>query len=301
VTAVVVTHDRRSLAGDLVRSLIADEGFAPEKIIVVVSGEGGLDDPGLEASVRLVTLAHNEGPGGGFRTGLQLAHADPEAEWVYLCEDDVGLVGLPAPRVDALLALLQHSELTETVGAVVAYGRRFDGRGHAGNVVPEPTAAPLVPVDVAAWGATLVSRRVLDRGVLPSAEWFFGFEDFDFFCRVREAGLGVLVDSEAARKVEQYQSSAGRAAAVADARPTDAEEPWREYYVARNYFHLARAHGSARWVGWHLLYSVRRMQLAPSNAARRATLHGLVDGMRGRVGAHPAYLRAAGDRSRIPA
>jgi len=26
---------------------------------------------------------------------------------------------------------------------------------------------------------------VFDAGVLPDPEWFFGLEDFDFFCRVR--------------------------------------------------------------------------------------------------------------------
>jgi len=40
---------------------------------------------------------------------------------------------------------------------VVAYGRSFVGRGaHTVNVVP--AEAEFVPVDVACWGATLVSR-----------------------------------------------------------------------------------------------------------------------------------------------
>ena len=45
--------------------------------------------------------------------------------------------------------------------AVVAYGRSFVGRGaHTVNVVPP--AAGFATVDVACWGATLVSRRVVD-------------------------------------------------------------------------------------------------------------------------------------------
>jgi hypothetical protein len=65
--------------------------------------------------------------------------------------------------------------------------------------------------------------------------------------------------------------------------------------VARNYFHLARAHGSARWLAWHVAYSARRLQLAPNNAERKATLHGLVDGLRGRWGPHPRYTRQTGE------
>jgi hypothetical protein len=294
VTAVVVTHRRPRLAGDLVRSLIHDEGFRPQQVVVVVSGEGGLDDAGLEDSVRMVRLATNVGPGAGFREGLRRAF-DGSVEWAYLCEDDVVLSGLPVPRVASLLeAVRRRSPTSMPVGAVVAYGRRFDRRGHASNVVPPAGGPRLVPVDVAAWGATLVHRAVVERGVLPDPEWYFGYEDFDFFCRVREAGLAVLVDAESARAVAATQTSRGREEAIAGARPTDGDESWRAYYVARNFFLLARAHGSVRWVGWHLAYSGRRLQLAGSGAERSAIVHGLIDGARGRRGAHARYGRDVG-------
>ncbi len=110
-------------------------------------------------------------------------------------------------RVEAL------PEETSPVGAAVAYGRTFVGRGaHTENLVPRPARpAGSLPVDVACWGATLLSRSVVDAGVLPDPEWFFGLEDFDFFCRVREAGFEVLVDDEAARRVADQQTSAGPA------------------------------------------------------------------------------------------
>jgi GT2 family glycosyltransferase len=297
VTAVVLTHRRPRLAGNVVRSLLAGERFSPERVIVVVSGEGGLDDGALEDSVRMVRLSSNLGPAGGFRTGLEAAFADDRTQWAYLCEDDVGLFNLPAPRVASVLERLGQFEHggPEATGAVVAYGRRFTGRGHSVNVVPGPEDPSFVPVDVAAWGATLVSRHVLERGVLPDTEWFFGYEDFDFFCRVRAAGLRVLLDCDAARAVAHDQTDTGRTVALAAARPVDSEEPWRAYYVARNFFHLARAHGSFSWQAWHLAYSARRMQLAGSNAERRATVHGLVDGVRGRRGRHPRYSRSTGE------
>jgi GT2 family glycosyltransferase len=248
--------------------------------------------------VRTIRLPANVGPAGGFRAGLEAAFDDGTTDWAYLCEDDVGLFDLPTPRVSAVLQKLgqEFARAPQTVGAVVAYGRRFVGRGHSVNVVPEPADPPFVPVDVAAWGATLVSRAVVDRGVLPATEWFFGFEDFDFFCRVRASGLSVLLDSESARAAASVQTSHGRQAALSTDRPDDAEEPWRAYYVARNYFHLARAHGSGSWLAWHLAYSARRLQVASSNAERRAMVHGLWDGVRGRWGPHPRYLRTTGER-----
>jgi len=51
VTAVVLTYRRPRLASDVVRSLLEVEGFGSERIVVVVNGDGGLDDPDLEDAI----------------------------------------------------------------------------------------------------------------------------------------------------------------------------------------------------------------------------------------------------------
>jgi GT2 family glycosyltransferase len=305
VTAVVLTHMRPRLAGDVTRSLVRVEGLPPERVIVVVNGEGGLDDPSLEAQVRMVRLGHNTGPAGGFHAGLVEAFADPTTNWAYLCEDDVGLFDLPSPRLAALLSRIDDLAPDQLrVGAVVAYGRHFVGRGsHTVNTVPAAgSPAGLSPVDVACWGATLISRSVVDAGVLPDPEWFFGLEDFDFFCRVREAGFAVLVDDVAARTVAVNQTDQGRDEAFRGHRPTDRDEAWRAYYHSRNSFALARRHGRPSWYAWHLAYSVRQLQKAHGPAHRSAILHGLWDGARGRTGQNTRYGRRQGeiDTSRRP-
>lgn len=298
VTAVVLTYRRPRLAGDVVRSLLEVEGVAPDRVVVVVNGEGGLDDPDLESKVRMVRLARNTGPAGGFRAGLVEASADPRTEWIYLCEDDVGLFDLPAPRLTDLMERIDAPGRDQrAVGAVVAYGRKFVGRGtHTLNVVPpEGSPGELTPVDVACWGATLVSRRVVEAGVLPDPDWFFGLEDFDFFCRVREAGFDVLVDDLAARQVASQQTNRGREQAIGRHRPTDQAEPWRAYYHARNSFALARQHGHPTWYAWHLAYSARRLQTATNRAERTAIVRGLWDGALGRMGENRRYGRAVGE------
>jgi len=294
VAAVVVTYRRPRLAGDVVRALLDIEAFDPAHVHVVVNADGGLDDPALEDRVVMHRLPENLGPAGGFRHGLVEAFSDPTIEWAYLCEDDVGLFDLPAPRVAAVLAKESRPGDDVPVGAVVAYGRRFTAHGgHTVNAVSP--ADDLVSVDVACWGATLVSRAVVDAGVLPDPAWFFGYEDFDFFCRVRDAGFAVMVDAISARAVADQQTSQGRADALAPHRPVDADEAWRAYYVARNYFTFARRHGTPSWHLWHLAYSVRRLQLARTAAERRAYLHGLWDGIWGRLGVNPRYLSRRGE------
>jgi GT2 family glycosyltransferase len=296
--AVVLTHMRPGLAGQVTRSLIDSEGLRPDQIIVVVNGVGGLDDPVLESKVRLVRLATNTGPAGGFRAGMIEAFADPSTRWAYLCEDDVGLFDLPEGRLADLVARVEALPVgTAPVGATVAYGRTFVGRGtHTVNLVPPPgSPRGFTPVDVACWGATLLSRSVVDAGVLPDPEWFFGLEDFDFFCRVREAGFELLVDDEAARRVAGQQTSAGRQAALRHRRPDDGAEAWRSYYHARNSFALIRRHGKPSWYGWQLAYSARQLQGAGGRPGRSAIAHGLLDGVLGRMGENPRYARRVGE------
>jgi len=301
VTAVVLTHRRPRLATAVVRSLIEREGLPPDRVVVVVNGSGGLDDAALESSVRLVRLSRNLGPAGGFGAGMKAAFADPSVYWAYLCEDDVGLFSLPSPRLADVMGRAEcRGRLPgRPVGAVVAYGRRFVGRGsHTVNLVP-PVGNPyeLVPVDVASWGATLLARPVFDAGIIPDPEWFFGLEDFDFFCRVRQGGFDVLVDAVSARAVADQQTSAGRAGALRPHRPTDERETWRSYYHARNSVLLARRHGRPSWHMWHVAYSARYLQKATGNVERKAILHGLWDGVRGRVGENPDYGRTVGELS----
>lgn len=289
---------RPRLATELVRALLTEEGLAPDQIVVVVNGSGGLEDSEISAKVRMLRLQRNLGPAGGFRAGLEEAFSDRAARWAYLCEDDVGLFSLPQSRVaDVLRRVEALAGRPREVGAVVAYGRRFVGRGaHTENVVP-PEAPPsdLEPVDVACWGATLISRRTFDRGILPDPSWFFGLEDFDFFCRVREAGLSVLVDGRAARAVAREQTASGRESAFRAERPTDADEPWRAYYHARNSMELIRRHGRPSWYGWHVAYTARSLQLAHSTEERHAILHGAWDGLRRRLGENPRYSRRLGE------
>jgi hypothetical protein len=298
VTAVVLTHMRPRLADEVTRSLLEVEGFDPDRVVVVVNGVGGLDDASLEAKVRMVRLPFNAGPAGGFRAGLLEAFSDPEVRWAYLCEDDVSLFTLPTPRVAGLLHRIGELDLDRRkIGAVVAYGRRFVGRGaHTVNVVPQPGAKDdLTPVDVACWGATLVGREVVDREVLPDPEWFFGLEDFDFFCRVREAGFDVLVDDVAARQVADQQTDEGREQALGARRPTDDSEAWRRYYHERNSMALVRRHGRPSWYAWQAAYFARHLQRATGRAERAAIVHGLWDGLLGRMGENPRYARSVGE------
>lgn len=299
VVAVVLTHARPRLAELTVRMLIDVEAFTPKDIILVINGEGGLEDPELEASIDCVRLANNIGPAGGFRAGIERALSQQRADWIYVCEDDVALLQLDRPLVRDLVARVEalHAPSPADVAAVVAYGRQLD-LGSGRTAPHDPGSADFVETDCAAWGCTLLNQHALrDLDVLPDSEMFFGYEDIDFFLRIGSVGGTVLLDGITARDAAAQVSPKGRTDQFRGERPDDSDEQaWRHYYAARNFFVLRRRYGRARWTVTHIALSVRRWQLARFGlAVGRAILDGLIDGLRGKQGQDPRYLRAVGE------
>ena len=298
VAAIVVTHRRPRLATQVVRSLLEEERLAPGQVFVIVNGEGGLDDPEIADSIHVIRLPRNLGPAGGFRTGMKAAAAVGSYEWYYLCEDDIGLFDLPVPRLRGLLAQLASFESQPRslpVGAVVAYGRDLHPRSGHTTVHTVSDREGFDKVDAASWGASLIHAKVVAAGVVPRDDYFFGYEDFDFFYRLRRAGFLLLLDRRAAANVASQMSLAGRDSAFMGKRPLDVDEPWRAFYVSRNYFLLAREHGSPSWIAAHLCYSIRRLQLAVSRDERHAILRGVLAGVLGRRGEDRRFVRQQGE------
>ena len=296
VTALVLTFRRPRLATQTVRWLVQDEGLAPADVVLVVNGDGGLDDAGLQAEIEVLRLPENLGPAGGFARGLRHVLATRDAPWVYLCEDDVALYELPTPRTGRLIAEAERLERSSgaRIGAVVAYGRDVDQRN--GRTLPHEVVGPdpLEEIGMGQWGATLLSRRVLDAGVFPDESMFWGWEDLDFFLSARRAGFRVVVDTAGALAVHGAVTRPARTT-WKGVRPSRKQEPWTRYYAARNFFPLARRHGDWRWMARHTAASAHRFQLAATGHERAAIVRGFLDGVRGRAGKRPSFVRSVGE------
>lgn len=295
VVALVLTYRRPRLASETVRWLVEDEGIPASDVVLVVNGDGGLDDAALEERIEVLRLPENLGPAGGFARGLRHVQQTRDVDWIYLCEDDIGLYRLPTPRTRRVIDEAAAAEDADgrPVGAVVAYGRDVDPR--TGHTLPhrEFGPLPLEEIDMGQWGATLLSRRVLEAGVFPDESMFWGYEDLEFFLRARGAGFRILVDTECARAVNHKVTRPSRT--WQRRRPNRRQEPWTGYYAARNFFVLARRHGTWHWTVRHAATSAHRMSRATSGRARVAIARGFVDGLRGRTGKHPSFVRDVGE------
>lgn len=299
-TAVVVTYRRPGLASRVVRGLLVDEKLPGSQVILVINGEGGLDDAELEAAVTVLRLADNIGPAGGFAWGFRVAHDRCDMPWIYACEDDAVLEGFPSSRLGNLVERVETYERVSPgppIGVVGTFGWDIDprtGRTWRHRVDPPESQVRLAEVDFVGWGGyTLVSAKVLDAGIFPDEALFWGAEDLDFCLRVQRAGFRVLMDLAA--HVDRASRSPQPPLMPRRSRPGRDEEPWCSYYMARNGFLLRRRFGNVRWTAVHLLKSARRFQLAPTRAHRTAIIRGLVDGFVGKTGKHPAFVRQIGE------
>ena len=148
------------------------------------------------------------------------------------------------------------------------------GRTH--RLEASSSGARLQEADFGPWWGALLSRRVVDEGVLPDENMFWWAEDLEFWVRVRAAGFRVLVD-RVSHEAARHKASSG--------------EPWCGYYMARNQFYLRRRHGNIRWTILHVFKTARRFQLAPSRTHRVAILRGFADGLLGRTGRNTEFSR----------
>ena len=102
--AVVLTYRRPQGASEVVLDLLENEALEPDQVVLVVNGDGGLNDPELEKAIRVISLPYNAGPAGAFAHAMRYVRDRSEARWVYLCEDDQkGYHGLPSPRLRSLI------------------------------------------------------------------------------------------------------------------------------------------------------------------------------------------------------
>jgi GT2 family glycosyltransferase len=281
VVAFVLTYRRPQWASQVVSDLLGSEGLDPRQVVLVVNGEGGLDDPELEKSIRVLALPQNVGPAGAFGQAMKYARDFSPAPWIYLCEDDQAAYHrLPSPRLRNLIDEVERFERDVPglpVGVVLASGRNMDmqtGRTHPLRVAS--SGARLQEADFGPWWGALVSRRVVDEGLYPDENMFWWAEDLEFWLRVRAAGFRVLFD-RVTHKAARNKASSG--------------EPWCSYYMARNQFYLRRRYGTFRWTILHTLKTARRFQLAPSKAHRVAIVRGFADGLLGRSGRNTQFSR----------
>ena len=188
----------------------------------------------LDSRIKYLRMGYNAGPAGAAAKGLELCTKDG-ADWIYWGDDND-----PPFRSDCFEKLLSISDEHPFCGVLGAVGHFFDRKK---GVIKRIQTRLLekkdwVEVDSIAGGmCMLVSKELVNGGVYPDKDLFFGFEELDFCLKAARKGFSLVVNCEL---FLDARNQSGR---------LDFERPAyqikknlnREYYSLRNLLYISNS------------------------------------------------------------
>ena len=274
------------------------------RVCVVINGADsatlewlqGREEAGLVH--RLITAPRNQGLGWAHNQGVAEARAAGMSHVLLLDQDSVldphGVARLleaerelldSGIRPGAVAAEFRDSRTGVRYSFLQWTGWRFRKVRHRER--------SLLPVDHAISSGSLIPLAVLDAVGDLREDFFIDYVDVEWCHRARHGGYPVfgltvpLVDHQLGRGVRRLPFGV----AMLPLHPA-----WRVYYIFRNALLLYRApHVSRRWALQHFRRLCAKgcaiLALCPGRRRyARAIAGGLVDGLRGRAGATPAFM-----------
>lgn len=232
----IMTYERPTVLANTIAKVFA-QSIAPEKLLIVDNSESESSKKLIETmnDLRLeyTRIGYNSGPAGAASVGLQRL-ASEGYHWIYWGDDDdppqdegtfenqlnlalqvpnvgiVGEVGVDFNKYTGRTSSFKNSELKQVMDAYAIAGNR----------------------------QMIINRKVLDQGVLPTAELFFGFEELDFCLKVKRAGFRIIFDGEKIKAGRARQGNYHPNYKWRGDRVQRDENLWRQYYSSRNMLHI---------------------------------------------------------------
>lgn len=294
LVAVVVTHDRLAkLRVTLARLLAASPADLDAVVVVDNASRDGTgawlaeqEDPRL----CVLTQTANLGGAGGFETGMRLASARFDPDWMVLMDDDArpapdalaAFHALPDTGWDAVAAAVYFPD-----GSLCPVNRPsynpFSGRVH---VTAAEYEGPAIAVDAATFVGLFVSRAAIARVGYPDGRLFVYGDDGLFTLALSQAG-GRIGFEPAIRFEHDCSTFDGHRF----------QPLWKVYYYHRNLLLFYRRAGGWRfWPACLLLLPKWLAKARHHPGQRRAFLRlmqrALRDGLAARLEVSHAEIRA---------
>lgn len=299
--AVVVTFN----PPDGLRQRLCAARAQVDRLVVVDNGSQAsvqreLDVLAQDPQVQILRLGGNLGLAEAQNRGVQ-SLIDAGVQWVLLLDHD----SEPEPgMVAAMIAAAEGCAAPDRVGiaapwvvhhhAPVRWRWPSQGSRPAGLfrfLFADAMAAP-AEVDFAIASGMLIRREAWEVAGPMRADFFIDGIDTEYCLRVRARGFRVLAVPQA-RLSHHLGETEQRKLLGVDAFPTH-HSPLRHYYIARNRFHVLRAHGRRfpSWVSFEIAsaskLAVKVVCFERERLAKlRMMLRGSWDGLRGRSGPFP--------------
>jgi GT2 family glycosyltransferase len=302
--AIVVTHNRKDLLMECIRSLLNQT--EPCRVIIVdnASDDGTLDifrDMEIfgekKGNIIYLRLEENTGGAGGFSSGLKYGMSG-DWDWFWLMDDDA------KPEPDALENLLQHAEDRKTVYGSIAVnhekgGRRLSWPAETGTwnknrfVYDYDSLSELNDVDSMPFLGFFINRVLVDGIGLPDPDYFIYCDDMDYCERAKKKGAHIVLVKDSIiyhpGPKNELIFRIGKHEMIYRDIP-----PWKTYYHSRNKILLARKYFRKKLFLQTIPGIFFRMIICIFMAKSRlnllkAYISGVVDGLSGKTGKNYAY------------
>ncbi|MBD8490443.1 glycosyltransferase [Echinicola sp. CAU 1574] len=191
--------------------------------------------------IRYYRVGYNAGPAGGAKIGLRECLKE-NVDWIYWGDDND-----PPIFPDSLERLIREvsKEAAKcSIGIIGTVGHFFDN--NLGVIKKTPShlllGNGLLEVDCIAGNMTMmVNKRVLEAGVYPDPDLFFGFEELDFCLQVKKQGFGIYVDKAQYRELRKHFNKTDTNRSIYKKKTFNSLP--REYYSVRNLLFIASTNG----------------------------------------------------------
>ena len=230
--AFVITKDRPEILISTIGKLLA-QTLVPDYILIVDNSEGAETKSTIQQMaddrIGYHEVGYNSGPAGGAYWGLKLLFEEG-FDWVLWVDDD------DPPKFNNLfedLFQIINANDNQFLGMVGAIGERFNRKRAKIVRLKDDQLKGYLDVDTISGNMfPLISKRVLERGILPTAEFFFGFEDLGFCLATKRAGFHILTSGDIHFNHRKETGRLNLKKKIYNKRSHQAL--WREYYSIRS-------------------------------------------------------------------
>jgi GT2 family glycosyltransferase len=230
--AFIITRNRPETLVTTISTVFSQT--LPPECILIVDNSDEYDTKQRIASLqneKLVyhSVGYNAGPAGGAYFGLKLLF-EKGYDWVLWIDDDD-----PPKFLDVFEKMFQIVEdnYSPDLGMVGCVGERFDYQRAKIIRLKDQELKGYLDVDTISGNMfPLVNRRVFEKGILPSKDFFFGFEDLGFCLAVKRSGLKIMISGELHLTHRKLANRLNLKIKHHNKRTPDSL--WREYYSIRS-------------------------------------------------------------------
>jgi GT2 family glycosyltransferase len=232
----IMTYERPVILLDSIKRIF-EQSFSPEKLLVIDNSFSDrtklLISELADKRIIYYRVGENYGPAGAASIGLRIL-TDQGYDWIYWGDDDD-----PPHFPDAFEKMLTDID-SDKIGIIGATGNRFSRlTGELIRVRQDDISAALregkkwLPVDsVAGNQAMIINSKVVQQGILPDPQFFFGLEELDYCIRVKTSGFSILTHTELFNRSRIKFNRINYTRPIYS--PFPAEKLHREYYSTRN-------------------------------------------------------------------